>query len=194
MVIRWLRKRCGGSVSHMHIACPARPSAKLCQVQRVGDASDRRSPSTSWRDDGNRSELYNRPTGGRVDSVRRPAVTNAATSILVARDNCWPVIVLGGRRPLSMQGMGSFQELDAVPIYKSITKWSALVDSTSGIPAYLNVHSRSPLADVRGPSILTCLRMYLSGLASPSDLSFPELDESFRPECSTRSGRQRISC
>src|SRR5262245_56076658 len=67
-----------------------------------------------------------------------PAVTNAATSILVARDNCWPVIILGGRRPMSMQGMGSFQELDAVPIYKSITKWSALVESTSGIPGYLD--------------------------------------------------------
>jgi len=35
-----------------------------------------------------------------------PAVTNAATSILVANDNCWPVVVLGGRRPLSRQGMG----------------------------------------------------------------------------------------
>ncbi|MGB7946324.1 MAG: thiamine pyrophosphate-binding protein, partial [Candidatus Binatia bacterium] len=66
-----------------------------------------------------------------------PAVTNAATSILVARDNCWPLIVLGGRRPLSMRGMGSFQELDAIPIYKSITKWSALVESTSSIPGYL---------------------------------------------------------
>jgi thiamine pyrophosphate-dependent acetolactate synthase large subunit-like protein len=67
-----------------------------------------------------------------------PAVTNAATSILVARDNCWPVIVLGGRRPLSMRGMGSFQELDSIPIYESITKWSALVESTSDLPAYLD--------------------------------------------------------
>ncbi len=66
-----------------------------------------------------------------------PAVTNTVTGILVAWDNCWPVIVLGGRRPLSMQGMGSFQELDAIPIVQSITKWSAVVQSTADIPAFL---------------------------------------------------------
>jgi glyoxylate carboligase len=43
-----------------------------------------------------------------------PAVTNAVTGVLVAWDNCWPVVVLGGRRPLCMRGMESFQELDAV--------------------------------------------------------------------------------
>jgi thiamine pyrophosphate-dependent acetolactate synthase large subunit-like protein len=63
-----------------------------------------------------------------------PAVTNTVTSLLVAWDNCWPVIVLGGRRPLSMRGIGSFQELDAVPIVHSITKWSAVVESTADIP------------------------------------------------------------
>jgi hypothetical protein len=40
---------------------------------------------------------------GRLSAVSilsaGPAVTNAATGILIARDNCWPVIVLGGRRP-----------------------------------------------------------------------------------------------
>jgi thiamine pyrophosphate-dependent acetolactate synthase large subunit-like protein len=67
-----------------------------------------------------------------------PAVTNAATGILVAKDNCWPMVVLGGRRPLSMRGMGSFQELDGVRIFQSITKWSALVESTASIPGYLS--------------------------------------------------------
>lgn len=66
-----------------------------------------------------------------------PAITNAATGILVARDNCWPLVVLGGRRPLSMRGMGSFQELDAAALFKSITKWSATVEATSEIPRFL---------------------------------------------------------
>ncbi len=66
-----------------------------------------------------------------------PAITNAATGILVAKDNCWPLVVLGGRRPLCMRGMGSFQELDAVPIYQAITKWSALVEKPSQIARYL---------------------------------------------------------
>src|SRR3990172_11798142 len=35
-----------------------------------------------------------------------PAVTNAATSILVANDNCWPVVIFGGPRPLHIQSIG----------------------------------------------------------------------------------------
>jgi thiamine pyrophosphate-dependent acetolactate synthase large subunit-like protein len=29
-----------------------------------------------------------------------PAVTNALTGVLVARDNGWPVLLMGGRRPV----------------------------------------------------------------------------------------------
>jgi thiamine pyrophosphate-dependent acetolactate synthase large subunit-like protein len=98
-----------------------------------------------------------------------PAVTNAATSILVARDNCWPVIVLGGRRPLSMHGMGSFQELDAVPLYAPITKWSALVESTVSIPAYLNRAFRIAMEGRAGPVYLDLPEDILSGLAPSAE-------------------------
>ena len=74
---------------------------------------------------------------GRLESVvvvsAGPAVTNALTGVLVARDNGWPVIVIGGRRPLNRQGIGYFQELDAVPIFRSVTKWAAKVERTSDI-------------------------------------------------------------
>jgi 2-hydroxyacyl-CoA lyase len=98
-----------------------------------------------------------------------PAVTNAATSVLVARDNCWPVVVLGGRRSLSMQGMGSFQELDAIPIYKSITKWAAVVESTSCIPAYLESAFRIAASGRPGPVYLDLPEDVLGGLAVASN-------------------------
>ena len=95
---------------------------------------------------------------GRLSAVALlsagPAVTNAATGILVARDNCWPVVVLGGRPPLSMRGMGSFQELDAVSLYQSITKWSALVESASSIPETLQRAFRIALSGRPGPVYL----------------------------------------
>ena len=95
---------------------------------------------------------------GRLSAVALlsagPAVTNAATGILVARDNCWPVVVLGGRPPLSMRGMGSFQELDAVSLYRSITKWSALVESASSIPDALERAFRIALTGRPGPVYL----------------------------------------
>jgi thiamine pyrophosphate-dependent acetolactate synthase large subunit-like protein len=74
---------------------------------------------------------------GRLESVvvvsAGPAVTNALTGVLVARDNGWPVIVMGGRRPLNQEGIGYFQELDAVPIFRSVTKQAVKVERTSDI-------------------------------------------------------------
>lgn len=95
---------------------------------------------------------------GRIAAVALcsagPAITNTATSLLVAKDNCWPIVVLGGRRPLKMRGMGSFQELDAVPIFKSITKWSAVVENTREIPHYLNQAFQIAMSGRPGPVFL----------------------------------------
>lgn len=83
-----------------------------------------------------------------------PAITNAATGILVAKDNCWPLVVLGGRRPLSMRGMGSFQELDAVAVFQSITKWSAVVEKTSQIQHYIEEAFQMAMSGRPGPVYL----------------------------------------
>jgi thiamine pyrophosphate-dependent acetolactate synthase large subunit-like protein len=56
-----------------------------------------------------------------------PGVTQATTGVLVAWDNGWPLLVLGGRRPLAMAGQGYFQDLDAVPLFQPITKSAGLV-------------------------------------------------------------------
>ena len=75
---------------------------------------------------------------GRLESAvvvsAGPAVTNALTGVLIARDNGWPVIVLGGRRPVHEQGIGYFQELDAVPIYRSVTKSAVTVARAADLP------------------------------------------------------------
>jgi 2-hydroxyacyl-CoA lyase 1 len=105
-----------------------------------------------------------------------PAVTNAATSLLVARDNCWPAVVLGGRRPLSMQGMGSFQDLDGVALFRSITKWCALVETTASIPACLERAFRTAMAGRPGPVYLDFPEDVLSGLANAPDRHLPELE------------------
>ena len=92
-----------------------------------------------------------------------PAITNAATGILVARDNCWPLVVLGGRRPLSMRGMGSFQELDAALLFQSISKWSATVEATSEIPRFLEEAFRVALSGRPGPVYLDLPEDVLTG-------------------------------
>ena len=66
-----------------------------------------------------------------------PAVTNALTGIYIARENRWPLLVLGGCSDRSLQGMGAFQELDAVPVFQPLTKWSAAVEQVEELPAAL---------------------------------------------------------
>jgi 2-hydroxyacyl-CoA lyase 1 len=66
-----------------------------------------------------------------------PAITNAATGVLVAFDNRWPLLVLGGRRPMHMCDMGSFQELDGVAVFRPITKLAGLIDATKNVPESL---------------------------------------------------------
>lgn len=111
-----------------------------------------------------------------------PAVTNAATGILVARDNCWPVVVLGGRRPLSMRGMGSFQELDAVSIYQSITKWSAAVESTSDIPACIGRAFKVATSGRPGPVYLDLPEDVLTDVVHSYDLPSIEAKPSCPPD------------
>ncbi|MGC2061795.1 MAG: thiamine pyrophosphate-binding protein [Thermodesulfovibrionales bacterium] len=87
-----------------------------------------------------------------------PAVTNALTGVLVARDNGWPVIVMGGRRPLNQEGIGYFQELDAIPIYQSVTKWAVKVERTSEIMS----------------SVIRAFEIACSGRPGPVYLDLPE--------------------
>ena len=67
-----------------------------------------------------------------------PAVTNVTTGILVAQDNCFPLLVIGSRRALQNQGIGYFQELNGIPIFESITKLSELVESTTAISSSIS--------------------------------------------------------
>jgi len=95
---------------------------------------------------------------GRIAAVALfsagPAITNATTGILVAKDNCWPLLILGGRRPLSMRGMGSFQELDAAALFQPITKWSAVVRKTSEIQSYIEEAFQIAISGRPGPVYL----------------------------------------
>jgi 2-hydroxyacyl-CoA lyase 1 len=83
-----------------------------------------------------------------------PAVTNAATGILVAHDNGWPLIVIGGRRPLHMRHLGSFQELDATAIYRPITKLACLVERAADLQPTLVRAFEVAMNDRPGPVYL----------------------------------------
>jgi thiamine pyrophosphate-dependent acetolactate synthase large subunit-like protein len=121
---------------------------------------------------------HNFITGKVVHSVclsAGPGVTNATTGILHAYRNNWPLLVLGSRRALTGEGSGYFQELDAVPIMESITKWAATARNVSEIM----------------PMIAKACKIAMKGTPGPTFLDLPEdalidfgLPEQVDSECS----------
>ncbi|MDO8567172.1 MAG: thiamine pyrophosphate-binding protein [Dehalococcoidales bacterium] len=94
-----------------------------------------------------------------------PGVTNGVTGTLIARDNCWPLVVLGGRQAITYTGMGIFQELDGTPIFESITKWSAVLQTTARIPEFLARAYQIATSGQPGPVYLDLPMETINGVA-----------------------------
>jgi len=60
-----------------------------------------------------------------------PGVTNSISAISAAHSNDSPLLVIGGRAPAARWGMGSLQEMDHVPLVKTVTKEAFTVQSAS---------------------------------------------------------------
>jgi len=115
--------------------------------------------------------------GGRLGSAvvvsAGPAVTNTLTGVLVARNNGWPVIVMGGRRPVQGEGSGYFQELDAVPIFRSVAKFAAKVERVSDlVPAVMRAYETA-VSGRPGPVYLDLPEDVLRAHASETHLPSP---------------------
>jgi 2-hydroxyacyl-CoA lyase 1 len=99
---------------------------------------------------------------GSIESVVMvspgPGATNATTGILVARDNCWPLLVLGGGRPPQDDIHGTFQELESVRLFQPLTKWAGRV-----------AHG-----DHLGEMIAHGLKVAVAGKPGPVYLEMPE--------------------
>lgn len=111
-----------------------------------------------------------------------PAITNKATGILVAHDNAWPLVVIGGRRSRKMKGMGCFQDLDAVTLFQPITKYAGVVESTEQIPTALEQAVQIAMSGRPGPVYLDIAEDALQGMAiaslpqPTSSQTFPSID------------------
>jgi len=83
-----------------------------------------------------------------------PGVTNGMSAIASAQQNHSPLLVLGGRAPLSRWGWGSLQELDHVPFVAPLTKFVKTAQSTAEIPELVDEALAAALAPHGGPSFV----------------------------------------
>jgi acetolactate synthase-1/2/3 large subunit len=83
-----------------------------------------------------------------------PGVTNGMSAITSAHFNGSPMLVLGGRAPELRWGQGSLQEMDHVPLVRTITKLAETVFETSKMAERTDEALHVAGSPHRGPAFL----------------------------------------
>ena len=90
------------------------------------------------------AHAYARATGktGVCVTTAGPGTANAITGVANAQADACPVICVGGSSSIEGIGVEVFQEMDQVPMFKSVTKLAMKMDLTHRIPEYLSIGFR----------------------------------------------------
>ena len=96
-----------------------------------------------------------------------PGTTNLVTGVVTAWADCAPLLAIGGSAPLMSGGLGQFQEMDQVGVFKPITKWADRVLDPRRVPDMVATAMRQAITGTPGP-------VYLD---MPGDVLYQEVDE-----------------
>jgi thiamine pyrophosphate-dependent acetolactate synthase large subunit-like protein len=99
------------------------------------------------------AHAYSRVSGkpGVCFAASGPGATNLITGVGNAFLDAVPVVALGGSSAVAQDGMGAFQEMDQVGMFKPITKWAERVIDTRRIPEIINKAFRVATSGQPGP-------------------------------------------
>ncbi len=86
--------------------------------------------------------------------VSGPGVVHALSGLANAKENLWPMILIGGASPTDQNGMGAFQEEDQVAAAKLWCKYARRVETHDRIPYYVEQAIRTSLFGRPGPVYL----------------------------------------
>jgi acetolactate synthase-1/2/3 large subunit len=99
-----------------------------------------------------------------------PGVTNGLSAVATAHFNGSPVVVFGGRAPLSNWGRGALQEIDQPPLLAPITKRAFTAPGTAGIATAVDEAFRVATSPHRGPVFLDA---YMDHLFDQAEVEIP---------------------
>jgi 2-hydroxyacyl-CoA lyase 1 len=102
-------------------------------------------------------------------------VIHALAGLANARENLWPMILVGGASPSDQNGMGAFQEEDQVAAAAPYCKYAHRVETVHRIPYYVEQAIRTSLFGRPGP-------VYLD---MPADVIDQRVDEGEVPSAPT---------
>jgi 2-hydroxyacyl-CoA lyase 1 len=78
-------------------------------------------------------------------TVSGPGVIHAFPGLANAKENCWPMILIGGASPIYQNGMGAFQEERQVELAAPYCKYSHQVEDANRIPFYVSQAVKSSI-------------------------------------------------
>ena len=106
-----------------------------------------------------------------------PGVTNSVTALAQAQSSDSPMFLIGGRAPEARWGMGSLQEMDHVPVVKSLTKKALTLQSAEDAYGTAAECMRTALSRRTGPVFID---VPVDVLLSATDM--PEATEHLTPD------------
>ena len=81
-------------------------------------------------------------------------VTNMLLSVCIAWKDSVPMLILSGLQPQTKLGRDSWQEIDAVPIFRPVTKWAYRITRPDEVPWALRRALLTAVSDRPGPVLL----------------------------------------
>jgi thiamine pyrophosphate-dependent acetolactate synthase large subunit-like protein len=121
------------------------------------------------------AHAYSRVIGkpGVCFAASGPGVTNLITGVGNAFLDAVPVVALGGASAVSQTGMGAFQEMDQVGMFKPITKYAERVIDVRRIPEIINKAFRLATGGQPGPVYVDLPGDVLYNRVDDSEVMFP---------------------
>jgi len=103
-----------------------------------------------------------------------PGVTDSVTGVADAFTAGCPMIIFGGRTPLTDLDRGALQDVDQVRLMEPITKWAKAVYESKRMPEYVSTAFRMAKSGTPGPVYLECPADILMKQINEADVVFPK--------------------
>ncbi len=105
--------------------------------------------------------------------VSGPGVVHGLAGLANAKENCWPMILIGGASPVRQNGMGAFQEERQVLIATPFCKFAHAVEHPHRIPFYVEMAVRNSIYGRPGATYLDMPDDIILGEAEEDAVHFP---------------------
>src|SRR5215813_5137692 len=147
------------------VGFPVQPIAREAQKAGIKYYGCRNEQAASYAA-GAVGYLTGRP--GACLTVSGPGVVHGLAGLANAKENCWPMILIGGASDVKQNAMGAFQEERQVLIATPFSKFAHAVEHVHRIPFYVEMAVRNSIYGRPGASYLDL----------PDDIILGKVDES----------------